>query len=172
MLPSVTLVLGGVGSGKSAHAEALAESASETRVYVATGQAFDDEMASKINLHKARRGAGWRTIEAPTDLPAALAQAAPGEVVLVDCLTMWLSNLLMADEDPDPACNTMLRAIQSLPCPVILVSNEVGLGGIAANKLARVFANVQGRLNQRVAAVADRVDLVAAGLQLTLKGAP
>lgn len=163
----ITLVLGGARSGKSAYAERLA---GDGAVYLATGQALDAEMAERIRLHRERRGPGWTTVEEPFALAAALVRhAAPGRPVLVDCLTLWVSNLMLADRDVATAGAELVRVLPALPGPVILVSNEVGLGIVPDNALARRFRDLAGRLNQDVAAVAGRVVLVAAGLPLSLK---
>jgi adenosylcobinamide kinase / adenosylcobinamide-phosphate guanylyltransferase len=165
------LVLGGARSGKSRHAQALAEATFAELLFIATGQAWDEEMADRIARHRADRGPRWRTVEAPVALPEALAtHAGPGRVLLVDCLTLWVSNLLLAPAPPEPACAALVAAVSAAAGPVILVSNEVGLGIVPDNPLARRFRDVAGRLHQEVAAVCDRVDFVAAGLPLRLKG--
>ena len=164
------LVLGGARSGKSRHAQALAEARSGELVFIATGQAFDEEMRDRIARHRADRGPRWRTVEAPTRLAEAIgAEAAPGRVLLVDCLTLWTSNLLLADEPLDPALSRLEAAIRSATGALILVSNEVGWGIVPEHPLARRFRDLAGTVNQRVAAAADRVDLVVAGLPLRLK---
>jgi adenosylcobinamide kinase/adenosylcobinamide-phosphate guanylyltransferase len=161
------LVVGGARSGKSAHAERQALATGLRCVYVATAQAHDDEMARRIAHHRARRPADWRTVEAPLDLAAALRrEAADDACLLVDCLTLWLSNLILAERADE--IDTLLAALPALPGRVILVSNEVGWGIVPENALARRFRDEQGRLNQRVAELAGRVTLVAAGLPLTL----
>ncbi|MEM7616622.1 MAG: bifunctional adenosylcobinamide kinase/adenosylcobinamide-phosphate guanylyltransferase [Pseudomonadota bacterium] len=167
-IPPLTLILGGAKSGKTAHALALAEAAGQQRSYVATAEAFDAEMAAKIEAHKAERGAGWSTVEAPLDLCAAL-QGAEG-VVLVDCLTLWLSNLMHHARDVEAEAKALLEALEHGAGPVILVSNELGLGLVPETALGRRFRDAQGRLNQQVAAAADRVEFLAAGLPLRLKG--
>jgi adenosylcobinamide kinase/adenosylcobinamide-phosphate guanylyltransferase len=168
----LTLVLGGARSGKSRHAESLVMQASPPWLYVATAQAFDDEMAARIAAHQARRGGDWRLIEAPRELPAVVAGATIGSAVLVDCLTLWLSNLMLADADIDEACDRLDGALARAQGPVVLVSNEVGLGIVPDNALARRFRDAQGVLNARIAAHADRVVLMAAGLPLVVKGRP
>ncbi|KQR87949.1 bifunctional adenosylcobinamide kinase/adenosylcobinamide-phosphate guanylyltransferase [Sphingomonas sp. Leaf343] len=166
----VTLVLGGARSGKSARAQTIAEAASPTRLYLATAQAFDDEMRDRIARHRADRAEGWRTVECPLDLPEAIGrEAAAGAVLLVDCLTLWASNLLLADEDADAATDRLLTTLAAAPCPVVIVSNEVGLGIVPDNALARRFRDIAGRMNQRVAAASDDVVLMMAGLELRLK---
>ncbi len=171
MLPKLTLIIGGVASGKSSHGETLAEAARKSRLYIATAQAHPDdgEMVTKIRAHKARRGVGWTTVEAPFDPGPALEK--PGaDVVLLDCASMWLTNHLLAGSDLEVKVPELLEALTNCPVPVIVVSNEVGLGGVEANALARRFAKAQGQLNANLAAQADRVVLVTAGLPLTLKG--
>ena len=170
-LPSVTLVLGGARSGKSRHAEALCEAAAASGTYCATATAGDAEMAARIAAHRARRGPFWRTIEAPLDLAGAIRDAsAPHAPLLVDCLTLWLSNLMLAGRDPEAEAAALEAACAGLAGPVVLVANEVGLGIVPDNALARAFRDAAGRLNQRMAARADRVVFVAAGLPLVLKG--
>jgi len=169
---AVTLVLGGARSGKSAHAEQLAAAQDGAPVYLATAEPGDDEMAERIAAHRARRGDGWRTVEAPLELAEALrAEARDGACVLVDCLTIWLSNLLFAARDVEAEVSDLMAALDEVAAPVVLVSNEVGLGIVPENALARAFRDHAGRLNQRVADAADRVVLVTAGLPMTLKPA-
>ena len=162
------LVLGGARSGKSRHAQALAEAIAPTRLYIATAQAFDDEMHDRIARHQADRDASWTTVEAPTDLPEAIRAHADAPVILVDCLTLWLSNLLLADADLDAASDAVAAAIATSPAPLLLVSNEVGFGIVPDNALARRFRDAAGRLNQRLAAACDAVDLVVAGIPLRI----
>ncbi len=165
------LVLGGARSGKSRYALALAEAAAPERVMIATAQAFDEEMAERIARHKAERGAGWTTREAPLLLAQALAEEArPGRVAVVDCLTLWLSNLLLAERDLEAATRDL--AALALAGPVIFVSNEVGQGIVPETPLGRAFRDAQGRANQALAAVCDAVVLVTAGLPRLLKPAP
>ena len=167
------LVLGGARSGKSAFAQKLAEETALERLYLATGSAGDDEMAARIARHQARRGAGWSTREEALGLAAALeAEARTGRVVLVDCLTLWLSNCLFADMDLARESARLCAALGALKGPVVLVSNEVGSGIVPDTKLGREFRDFQGRLNQDVARVCDSVVLVAAGLPTLLKPAP
>jgi adenosylcobinamide kinase/adenosylcobinamide-phosphate guanylyltransferase len=172
-LQSATLVLGGARSGKSRHAEALvaARAGAHGRlIYVATAAAGDAEMAQRIAEHQARRGARWTTVEAPLALAAALrAQACAEAPILVDCLTLWLSNLMLAERDIDAATTDLLDALAQRTSPVVLVSNEVGLGIVPDNALARRFRDAAGILNQRVAAACGTVILMTAGLPLTLK---
>lgn len=169
---AVTLVLGGARSGKSAHAEALIEAHGGAPVYVATAEAGDDEMAERIAAHRARRGQGWTTVEAPIELADAVrTQARAGNTVLVDCLTIWLSNLLFAARDVEAEVAELMAALGEAQGPVVLVSNEVGSGIVPENALARAFRDHAGRLNQMAAEAADQVVLVTAGLPMTLKPA-
>jgi adenosylcobinamide kinase / adenosylcobinamide-phosphate guanylyltransferase len=173
--PQLTLVLGGARSGKSRYAESLVAATPPPWIYVATAQAQDTEMAGRIARHRARRSAGWRTIEAPHDLAAAI-DAAPAGAILVDCLTLWLTNRMLAksssDGDIDADTCGLEAALARRGGPAVLVSNEVGSGIVPDNVLARRFRDLQGRLNQRLAADADRVVLVVAGLPLIVKGEP
>ena len=167
----LTLVLGGARSGKSRHAEALVSETSLPRTYIATAEAWDDEMRRRIARHQEDRGPDWRTVEAPSDLARAIAsEAGAGRVVLVDCLTLWLSNALLAERDVDAAQTELLAALRGAAGPVVCVSNETGLGIVPDNALARRFRDAQGSLNQAVAAIAARVDFIAAGLPIRLKG--
>lgn len=164
------LLLGGARSGKSRIAQARAESLPGELVYIATGQASDDEMAERIARHRADRGPRWRTVEAPLDLPDAIRrECQPGRVLLVDCLTLWLSNVMLGDHDVSIATHGLLRVLGATAAPVLVVSNEVGGGIVPENALARRFRDEQGRLNQGVAALAGEVQLVTAGLTLRLK---
>lgn len=142
----------------------------KTPVYMATAQIRDAEMAAKVAAHRAQRGPGWRTVEEPLDLPAALAGVSLGEAVLIDCATLWLTNLMLADADLGLAETALWAALDRCPAPVVIVSNEVGMGIVPDNALARRFRNAQGRLNQRLAARAGLAVLVVAGLPLVLKG--
>lgn len=168
----LTLVLGGARAGKSAFAEGLAQPW-ERRVYVATAVVTDDEMAERIANHRARRGAGWRTVEEPMELAVAVRrESAPGTCLLLDCLTVWLGNLMHHGRDVDAACEALLESLVVAAGPVVLVANEVGLGIVPDNAMARAFRDHAGRLNQAVARVAERVYFVSAGIPLTLKGQP
>lgn len=167
------LVLGGARSGKTRRALAVAAAFGD-RVYIATAEALDEEMTARIGRHRQERDAGWRTIEAPMDIAGALAAPAPagqvGErVAVVDCLTLWLSNLMHHERDIEEATERLVAAIRSAPGSVLLVSNEVGLGIVPDNALSRRFRDAQGLLNQQIAAAVDAVEFVAAGLPLRLK---
>ncbi|MEM6946414.1 MAG: bifunctional adenosylcobinamide kinase/adenosylcobinamide-phosphate guanylyltransferase [Pseudomonadota bacterium] len=167
----VTFVLGGARSGKSARALALAEAAAPRRVFVATAEALDAEMADRIARHKAERGPDWALEEAPLDLSASVAaHGRPGAVLLIDCLTLWLSNLMHHERDVDAETAALIEVLGSAAGHVVLVSNEVGMGLAPMNALGRAFRDAQGRLNQRIAAAANRVEFVAAGLPIVLKG--
>ena len=169
-LPTVTLVLGGARSGKSRYAERLVEDAARGGTYCATAEAGDAEMAERIAAHRARRGPFWRTVEAPLDLALAIAvHAEPECPILVDCLTLWLSNLLLAGKQPDEEAGALCSALREAAGAVVVVSNEVGMGLVPETPLGRTFRDAAGRLNQDVAALADRVVFVAAGLPLVLK---
>ena len=169
----VALVLGGARSGKSTFAEALAHDGRKQCVYVATAERVDDEMAARIETHRARRGTHWRTVEAPIELAEAIRRAStPRACLLVDCLTVWLGNLVHRGHDVDAAREALLESLAAVPGPVVLVANEVGLGIVPDNAMARAFRDHAGRLNQAVAAVAGRVYFVAAGIPMTIKGAP
>lgn len=167
----MVLVLGGARSGKSAYGERLVAESGLDAVYIATAQPGDAEMAERIAEHRRRRGPAWRTVEEPEALEARLGEVAgEGRAVLVDCLTLWLSNLMLAGADAVSRTESVCRTARTLPGLVIFVSNEVGLGLVPETPLGRRFRDAQGRLNQAVAAAADRVVFVAAGLPLVLKG--
>jgi adenosylcobinamide kinase / adenosylcobinamide-phosphate guanylyltransferase len=167
---ALTLVLGGARSGKSRYAEGLIAALPPPWAYVATAEAGDHEMAVRIRAHRSRRGPSWRTIEAPRDLTAALA-ACERMPVLIDCLTLWLSNVMLLDADIDAEIGRLERALAEAAAPMVLVANEVGSGIVPDHPLGRRFRDLQGLLNQRMAARADRVVLMVAGLPLALKGA-
>jgi adenosylcobinamide kinase/adenosylcobinamide-phosphate guanylyltransferase len=169
-LPPATLVLGGARSGKSRFAESLIRAAPGPWVYLATAEPGDGEMAARIHRHRERRGEGWRTLEEPLDLPDALVRGADeGAAILVDCLTLWVSNLMGAGRGVGAETERLIAALPRLRVPVIFVSNEVGLGIVPDNALARAFRDEAGRVNQAAAAAADRVYFVAAGLPLAMK---
>jgi adenosylcobinamide kinase/adenosylcobinamide-phosphate guanylyltransferase len=168
--PRLTLVLGGARSGKSRHAEALVTATPAPWMYVATAEPFDDEMKARITEHRARRGEKWRTVEAPLDLARAVDDAPAGATVLVDCLTLWLNNLMFNNRDIDAETARLEAALAARQGAVVLVSNEVGSGIVPDNAQARRFRDLQGRLNQRIAARADHVVLLVAGLPMVVKG--
>lgn len=166
---TLTFILGGARSGKSRHAEELVERHPPLWSYIATAQAYDDEMVERIALHRFRRGKGWQTIDAPHDLVPALASLPKGRPVLLDCLTLWLSNRMLADADIETASEALLAALKAHSGPVFVVSNEVGLGIVPDNALARRFRDAQGRLNQAIAAQADAVIFMVAGIPMKVK---
>ncbi|RWF23892.1 bifunctional adenosylcobinamide kinase/adenosylcobinamide-phosphate guanylyltransferase, partial [Mesorhizobium sp.] len=156
-------------SGKSAHAEALMTASPSPWAYIATAEAYDDEMRERIALHRARRGEGWATVDAPLDLAAAIEALSDHQPVLIDCLTLWLTNHMLAERDLDAECRRLVDVLSRPRGPWFVVSNEVGLGIVPDNALARRFRDAAGRLNQQVAAVADTVLLMVAGLPLKVK---
>jgi adenosylcobinamide kinase / adenosylcobinamide-phosphate guanylyltransferase len=166
----LTRVLGGALSGKSRYAESLITALPPPWGYVATAEARDDEMIARIGEHRARRGLSWKTIEAPHELAEAIVLCQPLPV-LVDCLTLWLSNMIFAGSDIDAEVGRLERALEAAAAPVVLVTNEVGSGIVPDHPLGRKFRDLQGVLNQRIAARADRVVLMVAGLPLAVKGA-
>ena len=170
MAKLTTLVLGGINSGKSAFAESLITNQTTTPYYVATSVVLDQETQEKVSAHKNMRGPNWHTIEEPVDLGAALKQLSAGSVVLVDCLTMWLNNLMYHELDVEDYTDHLLETVAQSELDITFVSNEVGLGGISENALTRKFARFQGTLNQRIAEKSDRVAFVAAGWPMWLKG--
>ena len=164
------LILGGARSGKSQRALAIAEQNGRRPIFIATAEALDDEMAYRISRHKDERGPAWTTVEAPINLSSAIQEAgAHGDVCLVDCLTLWLSNLMHHERDIPAETDRLREAILASSVPIILVSNEVGLGLVPETPLGRAFRDEQGRLNQAIAKICDRVEFVAAGLPITLK---
>lgn len=169
-LPSSTLVLGGARSGKSRHAEHMVLESGLHPIYVATAEARDGEMAERIAHHRDRRGTAWTTLEERFDLVGLLGrETGPDRAVLVDCLTLWLSNIFFDDRAVDDETERLAQALGTLAGPVVLVSNEIGLGLVPETRLSRDFRDAQGRLNQAVAAACTDVVFVAAGLPLTLK---
>ncbi|WP_208352725.1 bifunctional adenosylcobinamide kinase/adenosylcobinamide-phosphate guanylyltransferase [Pseudaestuariivita rosea] len=170
VLPEISLVLGAAASGKSTFAERLVRGTGAPRVYIATAQVFDDEMQRKIDRHRDMRGQGWRTIEEPLHVVSVLGDATAGEVILLDCATLWLSNHLLAENDLVEARNVLLHALEVCPARVVVVSNEVGAGIVPDTPLGRRFREAQGQLNQRLAEKADLVVAVMAGLPIVLKG--
>jgi len=170
VLPPLTLVLGGARSGKSRYAERLVESQDGKCIYLATANAEDEEMAERIARHQARRSERWETVEAPLDLADALqSHARMGQAVLVDCLTLWLSNLMLAEMDPKQSCEELLQSLPALSGPAVFVSNEVGLGIVPGDSLSRAFRDHAGLLHQALADVSDSVVFMVAGLPHHLK---
>jgi adenosylcobinamide kinase/adenosylcobinamide-phosphate guanylyltransferase len=169
-LPPLTLVLGGARSGKSTFAEAQIAASGAERLYLATATILDTEMEDRVRWHRDRRGSDWLTVEEPLALgDALLSYARPDRAILVDCLTLWLSNLLLADQNVDAAVRHLLSVLGDLPGPVVFVANEVGLGIVPDNALARLFRDHAGLLNQALARHCQRVVFMAAGLPLFLK---
>lgn len=168
--PRLSLVLGGARSGKSQYAETLVSSLPPPWIYVATAEALDHEMRDRIEHHRSRRGERWRTVDAPRNLPETIERLADAhQPMLIDCLTLWLSNCLLADHDLQEASDQLVATLEKASGPVVLVSNEVGWGVVPDTPLGRRFRDEQGRLNQRVASIADRVVMMVAGLPLTVK---
>ncbi len=169
---SITLVLGGARSGKSTYAQKQAEqTAAKTGrlpLMIATAEPFDDEMRDRIDRHRDERGDGWRTLEAPLDLAAAVRDLTAEDIVVVDCLTLWLSNQMLGDHDVDEAIEELAQAFSACPATAWVVSNEVGWSLVPENALGRRFRDDAGRLNQRIAAVADKACLIVAGMRLDL----
>jgi adenosylcobinamide kinase / adenosylcobinamide-phosphate guanylyltransferase len=170
-LPRLTLVIGGARSGKTALAERLVRGTGRPRTVIVTAEIWDDEMRARIEAHRAARGAGWQVIEAPQDLPARIAGVEPGGAVLVDCITLWLTNRMLAKADLAAETEALTEALARVPGPVVVVTNEVGLSIVPENALARRFRDEQGRINQCLAPQADLVLGVMAGLPFVLKGA-
>ncbi|MEW9615027.1 bifunctional adenosylcobinamide kinase/adenosylcobinamide-phosphate guanylyltransferase [Shinella sp. S4-D37] len=169
--PGAVLVLGGARSGKSAFAERLVAKTGLSRHYIATGRAFDDEMRARIAKHREDRGEGWQTHEEPLALAARIrAVARADRAVLVDCLTLWMTNLMLEERDIAAESSSLLDAIRQAPGRIVLVSNEVGLGIVPENRMAREFRDHAGRLHQKVAALVPEVYFIAAGLPLKMKG--
>ncbi len=165
------LILGGMRSGKSEFAEKIIENSGCDPIYMATGQAFDKEMAQRIKIHQARRGAQWRCIESPLDVARELEKVnKPQQIILLDCLTMWLSNMMSAEKNIVQETEQLISQLSVMRCSIILVSNEVGLGIIPDNALARKFGDAQGILNQKIGQVCAEVTFVAAGFPMRLKG--
>ena len=165
------LILGGMRSGKSVYAEQCVEKSGLNPVYLATGQAFDDEMRRRILIHQQRRGQEWVCVERPLDIVQGLEKMnEPDHIILLDCLTMWLNNLMAAQKNIEHETKALKEALAAMRCSVTLVSNEVGLGIIPDNRLARQFGDAQGLLNQEIAQSCTEVTFVTAGLPLKLKG--
>jgi len=164
------LVIGGARSGKSRYAQQRAEATGLSPVFIATAQAFDDEMHARIARHRADRHAGWQTVEAPLDLVQAIVtHSAADRVLLVDCLTLWVTNLMLGDHDLEAALHAVTNAIARSEGQLIFVSNEVGWGIVPENPLARRFRDLAGLVNQRIAACVNEVQLICAGLGLRMK---
>ncbi len=170
MSAPVTFILGGAASGKSKFAEDLCFKSAKPKSYLATSQVFDDEMKTKVATHLRQRGSDWTTYEEPLAAAAVLRQLPPEQICLLDCATMWLTNHLLAEHDLQAAQAELLAAIRTCPAELVVVSNEVGQGIVPENALARRFREAQGRLNIALAASADTVVKVTAGLPLVLKG--
>jgi adenosylcobinamide kinase/adenosylcobinamide-phosphate guanylyltransferase len=174
-MTDITFVIGGCRSGKSRHALRLAESTPAVRrIFVATCVPRDDEMRSRVACHQGERSGEWETLEVPEGLGKAISDhSRPGVLLLIDCLTLWTSNLLLASDDPEgmeAPLDELISAVKSAAGPVILVSNEVGTGIVPENRLARLYRDMVGKVNQTVAACADRVILTVAGIPVTIKG--
>ena len=168
MSAQLTFVLGGARSGKSRFAETLVEAHPAPWFYVATAQAFDNEMTERIAIHRARRDSRWATCDAPHDLAAQVAALSEGPM-LIDCLTLWLTNRMLADAPLEAEGDALVAALAARPSPTVVVANEVGLGLVPETPLGRAFRDAAGRLNQKVAAASDTVHFVAAGLPLRMK---
>ena len=171
-MQKITLILGGARSGKSAHGEMLALQDFSSPIYIFTAQAWDDEMKSRIKTHKKRRaGKNWTDIEAPIKLSAAIKNnAVSNNCILVDCLTLWLTNLMMKEYDIDTAIDELLGIIRSAPGEIIFISSEVGLGIVPENSMARRFRDLSGKLHQKLAIEAENVLLMVAGIPMVVKG--
>ncbi|NIY71195.1 bifunctional adenosylcobinamide kinase/adenosylcobinamide-phosphate guanylyltransferase [Marivivens donghaensis] len=166
----LTLVLGGAASGKSEFAEKLVIGTGKSRKYLATSQIFDAEMQAKVDRHLVQRGDGWETIEEPLDLGPTLEAAVPDQIILLDCATLWLTNVLMAEREIAQESAKLVAELRSCEAEVVVVSNEVGMGIVPEHAISRQFREAQGRLNAMIAEAADNVFFVAAGLPLVLKG--
>jgi len=166
---TLTFIIGGARSGKSAHAETLVTASPAPWTYIATAEAYDGEMRERIGLHRSRRGEGWTTVDAPLDLVGAIAALPDDRPVLLDCLTLWLTNHMLAEHDLDAECRRLAEVLTRPRGPWFVVSNEVGQGIVPDNALARRFRDAAGRLNQQVAAISDSVLLMVAGLPLKVK---
>lgn len=168
-LQNLTLVFGGAASGKSKYAEKLIFESGLERFYIATSQVYDDEMRAKVEQHKVQRGDGWTTIEEPTNVSKALDNVSADGVVLIDCATLWLTNLMLGEADIDAMIPDFIEACRRCPAPVVVVSNELGLGIVPETSMGRRFRNLHGAMNQQIAEAADHVVFVAAGLPMVLK---
>lgn len=172
---AITLVLGGARSGKSAYAQRQAEQAAAATgrppLMIATAEAFDEEMRDRIDRHRTERGDDWRTLEAPLELAAAVRDLRADDIAVVDCLTLWLSNQMLADRDLSAAVDELALAFSACPAALWVVSNEVGWSLVPDNALGRRFRDEAGRLNQRIASIADSACLIVAGMKLDLQRA-
>jgi adenosylcobinamide kinase / adenosylcobinamide-phosphate guanylyltransferase len=170
----ITLVIGGCKSGKSRHALHLAEKGGSRKIFIATCVPFDEELKERIARHREERDGTWKTVDVPIELPEAIrAHDKENAVLLVDCLTLWINNLLLASEDRrhiDENVTKLMAALSVARCPVILVANEVGAGIVPENRLARLFRDAAGVANQRISALADEVIFMVAGIPMTIKG--
>lgn len=170
ILPELTLVTGGAASGKSAYSERLVRASGLQKFYFATAQIWDDEMAKKAKSHQRSRGDDWETVETGTDLAQALREAPSGKVILIDCITMWLTAHLMAEADLETATADLQDALVACPSSVVAVTNEIGQGVVPDTKMGRLFRNAHGRANQSLARQASSVIAVMSGLPFPLKG--
>ena len=168
-MKKITFITGGARSGKSSYAEERAASHAGTKLYIATAEALDEEMRSRIELHKRRRGDKWQTIEEPIDIAPSIRDPKGASCVLLDCLTLWLTNVMLRNRDVKSESARLMDAIRACPAPVYIVSNEVGMGIVPADELSRAFRDEAGRLNQQIAAISDEAYIVVAGLPLKLK---
>ena len=170
MKQEITFILGGARSGKSKFAEGLVLSSGLKPIYLATGRALDDEMVERIEEHQNRRGEDWETMEEPLALVDAINHAAvPGRIILVDCLTLWVTNLMMAEANVSKEIDGLISALSNVNAPIVFVSNEVGQGVVPINKMAREFVDLSGLVHQRLAAIANHAYFVTAGIPQKLK---
>lgn len=171
-IPSISFVIGGAASGKSAWAEGFVRGADLAKVYVATAEALDEEIATKITNHRrARSGQGWRTIEAPRNLAESLAQIDHEEIALIDCATFWLTNTFFDTRPWQDALDELAETMVQCPAPLVIVSNEIGQGVVPTDAVTRAFRAAHGEMNQKLAAISDLAVLITAGLPVVLKGA-
>ena len=168
-MAEIILVTGGARSGKSALAERLAQSRGNKVIYIATSEPFDDEMQSRIDRHRARRDAGWRTVDAPLELPDMLVQTDGDAPRLVDCLTMWLNNLIYHNQDVGDEMNRLIKVISEQQADLVMVTNEIGSGLVPQTAEARKFRDLAGELNQMVAQAASQVYLSVSGIPVKIK---
>ena len=168
--PQFVLVIGGASSGKSRFAETVVLGSGRSPVYLATALPEDDEMREKISLHRARRSSGWLTVEEPLEVDRVISSRASGEIVLLECATLWLLNQMSSERDPEAASGALIRSIAEAPCPVVVVSNEIGLGVVPSDSFSRTFLSRHGELNRTLSKSADSAILIVAGLPFALKG--